>query len=405
MALTYQNIATIINTQIMKNATGDNSGTVIAEDLTNLVEVAKVVNSSSIPDMRNALSNLVVGVHNWVIERMLETKNYKLLRDAVEYGGGIQRIMASGLFTAKESHLLNLASGTNYHDGQFYGLNPSSAIVEDTKTFKVVVSVADDFYSTWFTDAGKLAEWLNLVAVTEENTIRKELAELEKRIIVKAVAIAMAGNRKVNFIDGFNTMEGRTTAINRSATPKVVATLTNDVKWDLIELKKYRDEFAYFGSFCKEVIARLVDYVKEPNKKYNDGTVITWTPTNKVGIILNSQFAQDIKYLGNPVEFNPSAIVEYDTVSTWQDLGTAMLPDYSTSATINIAPTTSGGSNTTYSNVVGLVYDLDGCGITTVKNKTTYEDVGAEGFANLHHHLANKYYVDPRLSAVALVLE
>lgn len=404
MALTYQNIATIINTQIMKNATGDNSGTVIAEDLTNLVEVAKVVNSSSVPDMRNALSNLVVGVHNFVLERMIETKSFKLLRDSIEYGGGIQRIMAGDLFTAKESHLLNLASGTNYHDGQWYGLNPSSAIVEDTKTFKVVVSVSDDFYSTWFTDASKLADWLNLVAITEENTIRKELAELEKRVLVKAVSIAMAGNRKVELLTMFNTMEGRTVSVDRTATPIVVATLTNNVKWDLVELKKYRDEWAYFASFCKEVLARLIDYVKEPNKKYNDGSVLTYAPSSAIGVILLSQFAQDIKYLGNPVEFNPQSIVEFETISTWQDMGTAMLPDYSTSSTITIAPVTSSGSNTVYNNVVGLIYDIDGCGVTTVKNKTSYEDVGAEGFANLHHHLCNKYYVDSRLSAVAIVL-
>ena len=267
MALTYKNIANIINNQIMKNATGDNGGTGIAEDLSNLVEVAKVINASSVPDMRNALNNLVVGVHNYVMSRMIETKEFKMLRDAVAYGGGIQRIMASGLFTAKESHLLSLTSGVNYHDGQFYGLTPSSALVEETKTFKVVVSVADDFYSTWFTDAQKLSDWLNLVAVTEENTIRMEIAELEKRVIVKVVSEAMKGGRKVELLTMFNNMEGRTT--------EGIATLTNENKWTLSELKKYREEWAYFASFCKEVMARLVDYIKAPNRKYNDGSTLT----------------------------------------------------------------------------------------------------------------------------------
>ena len=393
MALTYKNIANIINNQIMKNATGDNNGTVIAEDLSNLVEVAKVINASSVPDMRNALNNLVVGVHNYVMARMIETKEFKMLRDAVAYGGGIQRIMASGLFTAKESHLLSLTSGVNYHDGQFYGLNASSALVEETKTFKVVVSVADDFYSTWFTDAQKLSDWLNLVAVTEENTIRMEIAELEKRVIVKVVSEAMKGGRKVELLTMFNNMEGRTT--------EGVATLTNENKWTLSELKKYRDEWAYFASFCKEVMTRLVDYIKTPNRKYNDGSVLTYAPSSKIGVCLLSQFASDIKYLANPIEFNPASIVDFETVATWQDLGTGMLPDYDTTAKITISNST---ENEVYTNVVGVIYDIDGCGITTVKNKTTYEDVGSEGFANLHHHLANKYYTDPRLASVAIVL-
>ena len=395
MALSYKNIANIINNQIMKNATGDNEGTVIAEDLSNLVEVAKVINASSVPDMRNALNNLVVGVHNYVMARMIETKEFKMLRDAVAYGGGIQRIMASGLFTAKESHLLSLTSGVNYHDGQFYGLTPSSALVEETKTFKVVVSVADDFYSTWFTDAQKLSDWLNLVAVTEENTIRMEIAELEKRVIVKVVSEAMKDGRKVELLTMFNTMEGRTT--------EGVATLTNANKWTLSELKKYREEWAYFASFCKEVMARLVDYIKSPNRKYNDGSTLTYAPSSKIGVCLLSQFASDIKYLANPIEFNPASIVDFETVATWQNLGVGMLPDYDDTAAITIKPA-SEGSNIVYSNVVGVIYDIDGCGVTTVKNKTTYEDVGSEGFANLHHHLANKYYVDPRLASVAIVL-
>lgn len=393
MALTYKNIANIINNQIMRNATGDNEGTVIAEDLNNLVEVANVINTSSVPDMRNALNNLVVGVHNYVMARMIETKEFKMLRDAVAYGGGIQRIMASGLFTAKESHLLSLTSGVNYHDGQFYGLTPSSALVEETKTFKVVVSVADDFYSTWFTNAKKLSDWLNLVAVTEENTIRMEIAELEKRVIVKVVSEAMKDGRKVELLTMFNTMEGRTT--------EGVATLTNANKWTLSELKKYREEWAYFASFCKEVMARLVDYIKAPNRKYNDGTVLTYAPSSKIGVVMLSQFASDIKYLANPIEFNPASIVDFETVATWQDLGAGMLPDYDTTAKITISNST---ENETYTNVVGVIYDIDGCGVTTVKNKTTYEDVGSEGFANLHHHLANKYYVDPRLASVAIVL-
>lgn len=393
MALTYKNIANIINNQIMKNATGDNSGIVIAEDLNNLVEVAKVINASSVPDMRNALNNLVVGVHNYVMARMIETKEFKMLRDAVSYGGGIQRIMASGLFTAKESHLLSLTSGVNYHDGQFYGLTPSSALVEETKTFKVVVSVADDFYSTWFTDAQKLSDWLNLVAVTEENTIRMEIAELEKRVIVKVVSEAMKGGRKVELLSMFNTMEGRTT--------EGVATLTNANKWTLSELKKYREEWAYFASFCKEVMARLVDFIKAPNRKYNDGSTLTYAPSSKIGVCLLSQFSSDIKYLANPIEFNPVSIVDFETVATWQDLGTGMLPDYDTTAKITIV---NSSENDTYTNVVGVIYDIDGCGVTTVKNKTTYEDVGSEGFANLHHHLANKYYIDPRLASVAIVL-
>lgn len=400
MALTYKNVATIINQQIMKNATGDNEGTIIAEDLSNLVDVLKVVNSASVPDMRNAVNNLIVGIHNYVIDRLIETNTFKMLRDSVAYGGAIQRIMQSGLFDAQESHILNLQNGVSYLDGKFYGSDPSAAVQELTATFKVVHSVADDFYSTWFNNAEDLVKWANSVALKERNTIRKEVAELEKRVINKAIVTVASGNRKVQLLTMFNAMEGRT--VNPSA--QAPATLTNNVKWTLTELQKYRDEWAYFGSFCKSVVARLVDYVKNPNKKYNDGTVLTWAPSEVIGVVMLSQFANEIEYLGTPVEYSSkSFIVDYSTVDTWQNIGTAMLPDYATTATIK--ETAADDQTVTVNNVVGFIYDIDGVGVINVLSKPTYEDVGAEGFGNIHNHQANRYFVDKRLSGVVITLD
>lgn len=397
MALTYKNVADIINQQIMKNATGDNNGIIIAEDLNNLVEVAKVVNSSSVPDMRNAVQNLVVGVHNYILSRMVEEKGFKMFRDAISYGGALQRIMSTGFFDAMESHILNLQNGVDYTDGTFHGSELSASTVEHTDTFKVAYSVAQDFYSTWWDNAEDLVRWMNEVANKERNTIRKQLNELEQRVINMSIVNCLKADtpRQIKLLTLFNAKEGRT----GNDTP----TLTNDSKWTLTELQKYRDEWAYFGSFCKSVIARLIDYVKAPSKKYNDGTVLTWTPTEKVGIVMLSQFSNEIEYLGTPVEFNPKGFtVDYQTVDTWQNLGTDMLPDYSVTGTIEVV---NGESSDMYGNIVGLVYDADGLGVCNVLSKATTKDVGEEGFYTIYNHQANKYFVDPRLSAVAITLD
>lgn len=402
MGLSYKNIATIINEQIMKNATGENEGIIIAEDLSNLVEVAKVVNASSIPDMRNAVNSLVVGVHNFVIDRVLAEKNFKMFRDSIEYGGAIQRVMDTDFFEAQESHLLNLQNGVSYLDGKFYGTTPSSALVEDTKTFKVVHSVADDFYSTWWTKPEELRRWMSTVAIKERNTIVNELNQLKKRVINKAIVECLKGDnpRDIKLLTLFNEMEGRT----GTDTP----TLTNDSKWTLSELKKYRDEWAYFGSFCKGIIDRLVDFIKEPQKGiYNDGSVMTWvSSTEDIGMILLSQFESDIKYLGTVAELHPLDFsLEYQTVETWQNRGRALLPDYSITGTIEVVD---GESTSMYGNIVGFIYDIAGVGITNVLpegGKVTVEPVGAEGFTNLHNHQAHKYFVDTRMSAVAITLD
>ena len=392
MSLSYKDIATIINTQIMKNATGDNSGTLIAEDLSNLVEVGTVVNASNAIDMRNAINSLVVGIHNFVLAREIETRQFKLFRTKEEYGGGIQRIMATKFHDAKSTSYHNLQSGTDYTDGKFYGTEASAVVYENTEDFKVPVSYSEAFFSTWFSDAAELAKWANLVAITEKNTIKKYLYELEKRIIVKIAAESVKDGRKIVLVDLFNAMEGRT---ETSGAP----TLTNNVKWTISEIKKYRDEWAYFGSFCKECVANIVDYVREPNKKYNDGTTITYAPTSKVGVVMLTQFANDIKYLGTPVEYNP-VDMDFETIPYWQSGGSAMLPDYSIAAAIK----TTDKTDNTYNNVVGLIYDIEGAGITVVDDSVSYKPVPEEKFATTFHFLSNKYYIDKRLSAVSIIL-
>lgn len=396
----YKNIADIINNQIMKNATGENAGTIIAEDLSNLVDVLKVINANNPTDLRNAVGSLIVGIHNMEIDRVVETKAFKMLRDAVAYGGGIQRIMQTGLFDAQESHILNLTYGTgvtpySYHDGKYYGSDVSAALIDKTETFKVVHSVSDTFYSTWFNNAADLAAWVNSVANKERNTIKMMVANLEQRVINMAIAQAITGNRVIHLLDGFSTMEGRTETGD--------ATLTNNAKWTKETIMKYRDEFAYFQAYVKSVVARLVDYVKAPNKKYNNGEVLTWVPTEKVGVVLNSEFATQIDYLG-AIEFrNKDFNVAFETINTWQDLGGGMLPEYDTTTKIVI----DGGEDddTTINNVVGFIYDADGLGVVNKLSKITVEPVGAEGFENYHNHQANSYFVDPRLSSVVLMYD
>lgn len=384
----YRNIATILNTAVMVNAEG--VAVTVNENLSNIVDYGKAVADLSVSDLKHHTQALIVGIHNWVMARLMTENKFKLLRDAVSFGGGLQRIMASENFTAQESHLLNLAANTNYHDGKYYGLSMSARVYTETDTFKVVHSVAEDFERTMFDNAEDVARWFGLVEVTERNSIISKINALEKRIIMAVIGNANTGGRKVQLLTGFNTMCGYT---------------GQNVK-TLADIKADRDLWAYFASYCKECIARVIDYVKEPNKKYaGDSNILTFTPTDKISVILNTQFANDIKYLANPIEFSAASIVDYETVAAWQNPGTAILPDYATTTTIKLTDGAETPTITTISNVVGVVYDVEGAGITIAADKVTTEIVGAEGFINLHHHCAARYYVDDRLASVIFTLD
>lgn len=378
----------ILNNQVMKNSLGES--VTIAEDLSNIVEVGTAVTNMTGDTLKDFKKELVVGAYNKVINRILESKTFDILKDKVEFGGALQRIMASGLLTAKESHLLNLVNGQSYLDGKFYGLDINSKVYTDTKAFKVVHSISDDDFSQKFMTIEGVTEFIGLILTTEENTINYELAQLTKRIIIMAVCKAYDGGRKVDLLTEFNDKLGR----GDSTAPD----------YTLSDIYADRKLMAYFSDFCKATVSKISDYMRDVNKKYNDTTVATFTPKSKIKAVFVNDFVTDIAFIGDPVDYNGVAMPTYDTINAWQNPTDAMLPSIDDATYIKIVDDSEEGFKT-YENIVGVIYDTDSMGIVNKRDKVTVEPVGTEGFTNYHHHLANNFYVDTRLGVVVFTLD
>ena len=81
--MTYKNIASILNTQIIQNMLGQT--VTVAEDLGNIVEFGTAVSALTADQMKDFAKKLIVGVHNYVIIREYEGKEFGFLRTATEY--------------------------------------------------------------------------------------------------------------------------------------------------------------------------------------------------------------------------------------------------------------------------------------------------------------------------------
>lgn len=384
--MVYKNIASVLNNSVLKNALG--LEVTIAEDLSNIVEYMKKVSELQADNLKDFKRDLVVTIHNEIMMRMYESKNFDILKNAIEYAGGLQRIMSSGLATAYDSHLLNLVNGTSYLDGKFYGLDIDARVTTNTKAFKVIHSISDDDFKKKFSNAQEVSEFIGLIMVTEENTINVAIAELSKRLILENMTQAYNDGRNVPLLTKFNEHLGN---VGEEATPLTLA-----------DIHANRDLTAYFTDFCKACVSKVVNYIADINKKYNDGEVATFTPISKVKCLMLTDFAEDIKFLSNPITFNNASMPAFETVNAWQNHTDKILPSFEDCSKI---VTTNGTTTKTYENIVGAVYDIDSMGITVIADKVTVEPVGAEGFTNFHHHLANNYYIDTRFSCVTFTLD
>lgn len=380
-------IASILNTQIVQNALGQT--VTIAEDLSNIVEVAKAISSLSGDSAKNFQKTLFIELHNYFIVRELDRKDYGILKTAIEYCGGIQRIMDMGSFTAQDSHILNLVNGTSYLDGKYYGSTPSAVVVEDTKLFKVVHSVAPDNFNEYFASAEKAISYFSMVEVKAKNTITNELNELEKRVLTTLAYKAYKANRKVMLVTAFN-------AETNGKDPGEEGFL----EWE--DIKADRELYAYFNDWVKQTIDTIESAMTDKNTRYNDGTVENFAPEAKLTCTLIQKFASAIKFLSDPVDRNIPGMPVYKNISCWQNPGDTILPTLANASTIKVVD---GESTDEVDGVVGIIFDQDAAGINIAFDKITVEEVGAEGFRNLHNHMAINSYVDTRLGSVVLVLE
>lgn len=394
--MTKVQIANWLTNYVMKNEIVDPDTWTgnIAEDLSNFADFGtKVVANMSSQALLNLKNNLIVTIKNETIKRTLERKDFGMVKSNAKFRATIQRIMASGLYATQDSHRSNLDwnNGNTWHDGKYYGASLDAKLFTKTDAFKVVNSITEAEWEQALADANELYDLISLIEITVENTIVANLNALVKRLYCvmidncKKATTPRVIQLVTEFSKGYNP--------NHATTPYTLATIKAD-----------RDLNAMFNSFVKATISKLTGYVQELNKVYNDGEIIQFTPKDKIEIVMLNDYVNDIMYMTDPIEYHNTDMPTYKTINAWQSTGDEMFKSLADVSTIVVDEGSS--PDTTYTNIVGIIYDTDGVGITTIDGgkHTTIEYVGSEGFTNYHHHIENRYFVDTRLASVVLEL-
>lgn len=388
--MTNKQIATTLNTVIMKNEiVGSGWTQQIAEDLSNIVEFGKSLTNVTKENLLNFKQNLVAQISNDYVIRKLEKKFFGLSKSRSDFRVALQRIMSAGLIEATESHMNNLSwsNGKDWHDGKYYGASLDSTIYTDTVNFKIPYSLSENEWTEAFESAEQLTMLFSLIATNVESSITSKMNALSKRLLVAIIDNCEKATtpRRVKLVTEFNNI------YNVGGDP-----LTFDV------IVKDRNLHAKFNAFVKATINELRGYTSEPNYIYNDGSVVTWTPKEKIKCVLLNKFTSDIEYITDPIDYHEKDMpVSYETINGWQTTGKDIFKTYDDVATIVID---GDQTDTTYNNVVGVIFDIDGAGMEVIQNKVTKEYVGSEDFTNYFHHMSIRNFVDTRLSSIVLEL-
>lgn len=404
--MNYNKIATLLNNTIVPNifGQGDSSGTpiTIAEDLRNVVDIGTALANMTADQVKNYMKDLAVGVFDTYCDsRSYKDESYDLFMSEVEYGGAIQRVKAK-LFTAKDTDILALDNAYNpaggsgnevsYLDGMYWGGQWNSRIYSEDTSFQVRWSLSTEMFKKSFTSAEGVAKLVAMIEAAVDNTLRLEINGLARGVLRKLILNAYQGSRYIQVFTLYNNTMGYTSTDTGYVS---LATWKNDERFKI-----------WFQTLMLELRKYITDY----NEKYNDGTVPTFTPEEDTRCILLTEVAAELDVALGSVYHKEmvEGVGSYRTINYWQNGTVDLLPQIASGSLHDQIKETvkdSGeGATVTIDHVAGLIYDKWSAFITNKLIKTTAQYNAVGDFQTFYHHEVRSFSIDPRNSAVVLLL-
>ena len=404
--MTLTQIATLLNNTIVPNIFGQGLDSTtpitITEDLRNVVDIGKALADMTAADMKNYMADLAVGVFDTYVDtRAFKDESYGLWESAIDFGGCLQRVKAK-LLKASDSNILTLDNAYNpaggaghevdYTDGKYYGTQWDARIYSVDTVYKVKYSISTEMFKKSFTSAEGVQKLIALIEANVDNTIRLEVNGMARAVLRELILNAYSDGRKIQLLTAYNTKMGLT-----SEDPGYV-TIGN---WSQSES---------FKIFCQTLMLELRKYITDYNEKYNNGTVPTFTPEEDARCVLLTEFAAELDVALGSVYHKEmvEGTGQYKTINFWQN-GTVDLIPYIASGSLHDqikekVADEGGAQVTTIDHCVGIIFDRYSAFVTNRLIKTTTKYVPEEDFTTFFGHFSRSYAIDPRNTAVVLLL-
>lgn len=404
----FNKIAPLLNQTLVPNVFGGDSGVTIAEDLSNIVDLGTKLANIDGDTLKTYLKDFVVGVFNTYTDtRSYKDETYGLFLSEIEYGGALQRVKAK-LGTAQDTDILTLVNANvegapDYKDGKYYGAEWDSTLYTKDSGFMVPWSLSTTMYQRYFTDAAGVQKLIAMIEANIDTQLKVELNTLARGVLRKLILSAYSGSRYIPILTQYNTEMGF------ESTDAGFVTVAN-----------FKQSEA-FKIWCQEFVLKLRKYVTDINTKYNNGDVYTFCPESDSRCIMLTEFATSLEVAKSNVfhEELVDGLGEYRTINYWQNASSDLMPhitaaDLSTSTPASVhdqikeitvpASGETPATVVTIDHVMGVVFDKYSAFICDKLDKTTSDYIPKGDFVSYFHHVVKSYQIDPRNTAIALVL-
>lgn len=353
------------------NTVGQETG---ALETFNWIDTGKTIASLSPADFKTYLNKFALGVIKNVYDTRVWKKTLDLSVDYQTYEGIKQYVKASPM-EASDVTMVALVDGQDYNDRVYKDLNTSTLLTTKDFGFQVDWCVPQTELSFLFSSETSAMGYVAQIESAVANTFNRNKWNVQLSTLTKLVLDAVTGNRVVNLV----------TEYNLTHTPQV----TTNTCLESVDFKRWA---------C-EIVANLREYMTDISKKYNDGSILSFVPSEDIRCTLLTQFSNALKNVSNYESVPALSWGDYNTVNAWQSTGSALLPDLATCGAITDSVTSD-----TATNVVGVLYDVYAVSMTIKSEKVTSDYVPAGDFTKFFGSFIGQSFVNNMNNAVVLTL-
>ena len=368
-------------------------------------------------DTINSFANNLIAVlgKHIITARLYTSKLPSIYVDSFDWGGFVERTRI-GLGEIIADPMYNKVVGTNYSELEhtYYGQDVNSKIFDECKAFMCPVSIERNELTEAFTSWDKMDEFISAKLRMIQSTINLGLAVYEKMLVSCALAVSDAGTHTAVHLISEATTAGILPQVE--VTPATTPATYRNMTWDEARYSAYSKDF---GAFCLRRIKETRDYMLEPSKAFNDGTVVTWCEELPNLILLND-FVSDMEFNVKADTFNPDylGVGKFDKIVSWQASKkiTAGSPDVvenftpSVLSAIDLAADANhklgiGTSEYSKAGFVGLLFDPMAIGLCLRRSKVTSSYTASADFWNTFNHTLVNYILDTSYGMVAFIMD
>lgn len=301
-------IAQILNETINLEQIGESA--VVNEDLSNIVDVGTAVldyttNTANFDSFIGQMIDRIGKV--MFVDRPYVSNAPNIVKDKWEYGSVMQKVRCE-LPDARDNATWDLASypipsGDDYPD-PFELTKPDvkAKFYNGKTTYEVPITLTQEQLKSAFTSAAEMSSFVAMI----ENRIRLKQTLSTEALVMRTIVTLMAqkigtGNNVVNLLSLYNTATGN------SITAK----------------SAYTDPD--FLRFAAKTIMLYRTYVQTPSMLYNNGGYVTFTPADRLKMVLLADFSKSMETMlySNTYHEEFVKVEGYEEVGYWQGTGTA----------------------------------------------------------------------------------